>query len=257
MVAGREPHIRLLPDPGQPLLLASIRLAGRHRVTPSERDLHAAIPRRQTNREPFSSRPVPPGIRVELAEAAGLEGAVLHVLDLDEAKRVLTLAADAERDLLADPGYRAELAQWAGGERNRDGIPGSALGSRPLEGLAPVRDFTPLRQPPVRYAWFENDPQLAVLSVRSGSRVDWLHAGQALQRAWLTATIRGVAICPLTQPLETADAWQVRDPRLADEQPQMILRFGYGLPLPPGAPRRPVADVLNGGTGQGPASRRE
>jgi hypothetical protein len=43
-VAGLEPHLRLLPDPGQPLLLAEIRLAGGHRATPSERELHAAIP---------------------------------------------------------------------------------------------------------------------------------------------------------------------------------------------------------------------
>jgi nitroreductase len=252
MVDGQEPHVRLQPDPGRPLLLATIRLAGSHRVTSGEREQYAAIPRRQTNREPFSSRAVPPGIRAELAEAAGLEGAVLHFPDRDEAKRLLRLAADAERNLLADPGYRAELARWAGGDRDRDGIPDSALGPSPLEGLAPVRDFTPRRrQAPVRYAWFENDPQLGVLSVRFGGRPDWLHAGQALQRVWLTATVRGIAVCPLTQPLETGDAWQVRDPRLADEQPQMILRIGYGLPLP-GAPRRPVSEILDSSSDEEP-----
>jgi hypothetical protein len=68
-------------------------------------------------------------------------------------------------------------------------------------------------------------------------------AGPSLQRVWLTATCRGIAVSPLTVPLETADAWLVRDPRSGAEQPQMILRIGYGLPLPPGAPRRPVTDV--------------
>ena len=86
--------------------------------------------------------------------------------------------------------------------------------------------------------------QLAVLSVRSGGRADWLRAGQALQRVLLTATDRGIAVTPLTQPLETADAWLVRDPRSATEQPQMILRIGYGLPVPP-TPRRPVTEVLD------------
>jgi hypothetical protein len=52
-------------------------------------------------------------------------------------------------------------------------------------------------------------------------------------------------MCPLTPPLETADAWLVRDPRSEPEQPQMILRIGYGLPIPPGAPRRPVTDVVD------------
>jgi len=129
-MAGLQAAVGLLPDPGQPLLLAEIALAGRHRATPWEPELHAAIGARQTNREPFSSRAVPPGIRAELAAAASLEAAILHFPGRGEAVRVLWLAADAERDLLADPAYCGELARWAGGQRDRDGIPGSALGPR-------------------------------------------------------------------------------------------------------------------------------
>ena len=85
---------------------------------------------------------------------------------------------------------------------------------------------------------------LAVLSTRFSAPADWLRAGQALQRVLLTAAARGVATTPLTQPLETADAWLVRDPRSGVEEPQMILRLGYGLPVPP-TPRRPVCEVLD------------
>jgi hypothetical protein len=108
-----------------------------------------------------------------------------------------------------------------------------------------VRDFTPDEHQPLGYAWFEEDPQLAVLSTPAGTRKDWMHAGQALQRVLLTATSRGIAVAPLTQPLETADAWLVRDPREGAEQPQLILRVGYGLPVPQ-TPRRPVTEVLDG-----------
>jgi len=244
--AGLEAHVRLLPDPRQPLLVAAVRLSGGHRPSEDEQELQAAIWKRQTNREPFSNRIVPAGIRAELAEAAGLQGALLHFPDQQETRRLLHLVADAERDLLADPGYRAELACWAGGQRDREGIPEQALGPRSPEGAAPVRDFTPGQgQRPVRYAWFEEHPQLAVLSVQAAGPVDWLRAGQALQRVWLTATLRGIAVAPLTQPLETPDAWQVRDPQSGTGHPQMILRFGYGLPIPPGAPRRPVCEVLD------------
>jgi nitroreductase len=243
-VAGRQPAVSLLPDPGQPLVLATVRLAAPHRAQPQERALHAAIARRHTNRRPFSNRPVPPGVLAELVEAARLEGAILHILDHDEAVRVLKLVQEAERIQLADSGYRAELAQWAGGARNADGIPDSALGPRSPDGPSPVRDFTMGRLGPLGYEWFEDTPQLAVLSMHFGERVDWLRAGQALQRVLLTATDRGIAACPLTQPLETADAWQVRDPRSGCEQPQMILRIGYGLPVP-AAPRRPLADMLD------------
>lgn len=243
-VAGRQPVVRLLPDPGQPMLLATVRLAGPCHAEPAERELHAAIARRHTNRCPFSGRPVPPGVLAELTEAARVEGAILHVLDHGETVRVLGLARDAERDQLADPAYRAELAQWAGGVRDRDGIPDSALGPRSPGSPTPVRDFTPGRPGAPSHAWFEESPQLAVLSVLSGGKADWLRAGQALQRVLLTATDRGIAASPLTQPLETADAWLVRDPRTGTEQPQMILRIGYGLTVPP-APRRPVSEVLD------------
>ena len=243
-VAGRQAVVRLTPDAGQPLLIAAIRLAGPCQPQQQEIELHAAIAERRTNRSPFSPRPVPPGVRAELAEAAQIEGAVLHFPDREEASRLLRLAQDAERDLLTDPAYRAELARWASGARDREGIPDEVAGPRDPERATPVRDFTPARPGPVGYAWFEEEPQLAVLSTLCDGRTDWLRAGQAMQRAWLTATLRGVAVAPITLPLETGDAWQVRDPRAGIEYPQMILRLGYGLPVPR-APRRPVSDVLD------------
>ena len=243
-VAGRQPAVQLLPDPGQPLLLATVSLGGPHRPQPQDSDLHAAIARRHTNRRPFSGRPVPPGVLAELTEAARLEGAILHILDHDETVRVLKLAHEAERAQAADPAYRAELARWTGGARDKEGIPDSALGPRSPDRPAPVRDFTPGRPVPPSYEWFEENPQFAVLSMHFGGPVNWLRAGQALQRVLLTATDRGIAVSPLTLPLETPDAWLVRDPRSGSEQPQMILRIGYGLPVQP-APRRPIAEVLD------------
>jgi nitroreductase len=243
-VAGREPVVKLLPDPLQPVLLASVRLAGPYDALPAERELHEAIARRHTNRLPFSDRPVPPAVLAELVEATKVEGAILHVLDHDEAVRVLRLARDAERDQLADPEYRAELARWIGGARDREGVPDTALGPRAFDANAPVRDFAAGRPGRRGYAWFEKHPQLAVLSVHFGDRASWLRAGQALQRVLLTATQHGIATSPLTQPLETGDAWQVRDPVSGRGSPQLILRIGYGLPAPR-SPRRPVSEVLD------------
>ena len=242
--AGWQSSVALLPSSGQPLLLAEIRLAPGHEPTSWERELAAAIGVRRTNREPFSGQAVPPGIRADMAEAARGEDAILHFPGHDEAVRLLRLAADAERAQLADAAYRAELVRWAGGFRDREGIPDRALGPASPEGREPVREFSPGRHP--RYAWFEEHPQLVVLSTRAAGPDGWLAAGQALEHAWLTAAIRGISVSPLTQPLETAASWLVRDARWTGEHPQMILRVGYGLPLGPGAPRRPLGEVLDG-----------
>lgn len=242
-VAGRQAAVWLLPDPGSALVLASVRFGGPYRPGQAERELYAAIGQRHTNRQPFTGQPVPPEVRAAMAEAARLEGALLHLLDQGEAARVLQLAAEAEAAQLTDPAYRAELARWVGGQRDRDGVPDAALGPRSPYGSTPVRDFTPGR-PAGRYARFETSPQLAVLSVSGGGRAGWLRAGQALQRVLLTAAAAGVACSPLTQPLEAGEAWLVRDPRSGSEEPQMILRIGYGPPVPP-TPRRPASEVID------------
>ena len=112
-VAGRDPVVRLIPDPAQPLLLATVRLAGPCQAAQDEVELRAVIATRRTNRGPFSGRAVPPGVLAELAEAARIEGAVLHFPDRQETSRLLRLVHDAECDQLADRAYRAELARWA------------------------------------------------------------------------------------------------------------------------------------------------
>jgi len=253
-VSAREPVVRLLPHAHEPLLLATVRLAGRYRPRDSERELFAVIGERHTNRNPFSSQQVPSGVLTELVEAARLEGAALHILGQAATQRVLGLTAAADRVQRDHPGYRSDLAKWIGGRRETDGIPDSALGPRVADGSLPLRDFT-LGRPPgqARYARFETSPQLAVLATRSGDRADWLRGGQALQRVLLLATARGVAVGLLTQALETADAWLVRDTSSGIEHPQMVMRLGYG-PAAAASPRRPVSEVVDGPELDGPVS---
>ncbi len=199
---GREPVARLLPRPDEPLLLAAVRLGGAHRPTTSERQLYAAIPRRQASREPFANRAVPGAVLAELAEAARTEGAVLHLMHPGEAHRVLRLAeqpADCP-DQKADQKARSTAT--------------------------------------------EREPRIAVLSTQFRARADWLRAGQALQRVVLLATVRGVSAQPVSQPLEVPDAWLVRDSRGSIEQPQVILRLGYG-PAVAAASHRPISQVLD------------
>jgi hypothetical protein len=126
-----------------------------------------------------------------------------------------------------------------------DGIPSEAIGPRSEIGRDPVRDFRTDRREPVRYADYEDKPQLAVLSVRGHGVPNWIAAGQALERVWLTATCRGISLCPLAQAFETSDAWLVRDTRWGSEYPQMIMRIGYGAPATATTPRRPIADVVD------------
>jgi nitroreductase len=71
---GVEPVTRLFPQPRNPLLLAHVRLAGRYRPRPADRDLYSAIGCVGTGRQQGVSR----SLMVALAEEARLEGATLR-----------------------------------------------------------------------------------------------------------------------------------------------------------------------------------
>ncbi len=244
LASGRQPMVRVLPDPDEPGLAATVSVGPAVAVTPEVRDLADAIPRRQTNRRPFGSTPIPTRILEMLTAAARAEAASLVVLDRATRAAVLSLARSAEHKQRADPRYRAELAEWTTAGRHRgDGVPPAAFGPRPELAALPLRDFDLAHTTDRRVARFETDPTVAVLYTAGDGLRDWLAAGQALERVLLTAAAHGLAATPMTQVIEVPQLRPLLD---APEEPstvQSIVRFGYAG-RGTRTPRRPLADVL-------------
>ncbi|MFY1632902.1 Acg family FMN-binding oxidoreductase [Solwaraspora sp. WMMB335] len=242
---GRVPMLRLLPDPGEPDLLARVVVGSAIEADDTVRLLARSIAHRRTNRRPFADLPVPPEVLDELAVAARTEHGDLAVVDPLLRGSVVELIGRAEDRRRTDPAYWAELERWTRDRPGRlDGVPPQAFGPWPVPRTVPIRDFGlvwPARRR--RVAAFENEPVLAILYGRGDSPRDWLRTGQALQRVLLTATVRGLATTLLTQPMEFADLRAMLggggDRRLA----QAIIRVGYG-PLSPPVPRRPLAELI-------------
>ncbi|MFG3408912.1 Acg family FMN-binding oxidoreductase [Streptomyces sp. NPDC048142] len=249
--AGLAPDVRLLPDPQDPLLLAAVHLAeeaGRERDCSLAR-LHAGIRQRHTSRHPFAEEDIPEDVRTMLQDAAARESAALHFPGPWHAETVLDLVRDAESRDAMDPGAREDLVRWTrlGPEADTavDGVPEYAFGPRKRDGRAPVRDFAGRRPVADRGSTtFEFTPHLALLSTSGDGPEDWLHAGQALERVLLEATLAELVTSLTSHALETAELrLLVRDPGSGVGQVQMVLRIGYG-PRGPATPRRPVKDVL-------------
>ncbi|HSK25875.1 MAG TPA: hypothetical protein VK894_03090 [Jiangellales bacterium] len=243
---GREPVVRLGPDPDEPRLLARVRVVPGQPPTQEDDWLYSAIPLRHTNRGPFHERRLSSRLLRRLIDAAAAEGAVLTPLDDTQAARVLEIADDAAAQIARDERRTGELATWVKPERSPDGIPTTALGPVPVEGGHAVRDFDPAgRLPPREQAAYEKEPTVAVLSTYGDSRTDWLRAGEALERVLLTATLEDVQASFRNEPLEILEhRWRVRDAATGVGHPQMVLRLGYGAPVGP-SPRRPVDEVLD------------
>lgn len=242
-VAGHRPLVWLLPDPeGRHDLLAAVRMVELGPPTAAERDLYEQIGRRRTNRQPFDRRHVPDQVMSELRTAAASEGARLVPLGRGATAELLDYVTIAEDGLLADHDYLAELAAWTMRGAYADGIPAYAFGPRSADDPSPVRDLG-AAHPGRPSACFEPHPRLAVLTTPGDRRVDWLRAGQALQRMLLVATAHGVSASFLNQPLDLRDMRRRRDPYHRRGHAQMIIRFGYG-PAVARAPRRPPAELM-------------
>ncbi|MDW5330434.1 nitroreductase family protein [Plantactinospora sp. KLBMP9567] len=255
LARGRVPVLRLLPDAGEPDLAAQVTVGPSTRPPETALMLAEAIPRRHSNRQPMRDLRVPAEALTDLSAAAEAEGARVVVTDPLARDAVLDLVRIAEQRRRHDPAYRRELGEWTGPRpRRRDGVPPEAFGPRDALEAMPIRDFSVVR--PARRcgpAPFERAPTIAVLYTRSDTPYEWLRCGQALERALLTSTVRGLASTIMTQPVEVPDLRALLEDPADGYHAQAVLRFGYG---PPGAAsaRRPLTDVLVR-TGTGPRSR--
>ncbi|GAB2449076.1 Acg family FMN-binding oxidoreductase [Streptomyces incanus] len=247
---GWHPAARLLPDPTDPVLLASVQPTGLGSGESDLAALYPAIHQRHSSRFPFEETEIPQEVRTALADAARGEGAMLTFPSSWHLQQVLELLEEAEARNLTDRGSGQDLAEWTridapSVNTASDGVPGYAFGPRKRGGRAPMRDFAGNRPVPGRgTAEFERNPQLAVLSTAHDRPEDWLRAGQAMERVLLLATVEGLSSSFATQALEWSDLrWPLRDPVSGTGHIQIVLRLGYG-PKGPSTPRRPVPDIL-------------
>ncbi|GAA1861174.1 Acg family FMN-binding oxidoreductase [Asanoa iriomotensis] len=212
----------------------------------AERALHAAIPRRCSNRMPFRTEAVPADLRARLVAAARAEGGWLDLIIGASAVNALAEVVNAaNRVLRRDPAYAAELARWRrDGGSAEDGVAERAAGYSPEpQDLLPMRAFGARTRPPGRD--YEPEPLVAVLGTATDREADQVTAGQALERVLLTATDAGLAVSMFSQAIEVPTARaRLRAALGRQGVPQLVLRIGYGQPGRP-TPRRPVAAVID------------
>ena len=132
------------------------------------------------------------------------------------------------------------------GKLHGERFAGYALGPLADDPDATVRDLRRGAPVPDRLReTFEQVPVLAVLYTAADDPWSWVRAGQALQRVLLTATLHGISASFVNQPLETpALRRTVLGGGNVQGHPQMLLRLGRGIPVPP-TPRRPIDEVTD------------
>ncbi|MEJ3653281.1 nitroreductase [Actinomycetes bacterium KLBMP 9759] len=244
---GIRPRVVELPDAARPDFLAAVGNGGRNSATPRQLDLLAAVPRRRTNRRPFTADAVSGPELHALRRAALEEGTTLDVVSDPESRRVLRrLLSEAHREQDADPAFRAEVALWTTSDPSRvDGVPTTAGGPAPItQDKWLLRDFGAATDAERPTAMFEDEPTIVVLTATTPGPAGELRTGQALQRLLLTATVEGLSASFLSQVVEVERTReQLRLLLGSTRPPQAVLRLGRGWPIT-STPRRPVADTV-------------
>lgn len=248
---GRDLTIDELPS-NDPDHLATVR--PRNEVTPGSEDiaLFEAIPNRRTTRAMFDARNLPATLLEACCVIAEKNGAELTIIQ-EKAHRseIADLVAEGDRTQFGDPRFRRELAAWVHSRRgaSRDGMSGESFGMPDLlspVGALVIRTFDLGNGVAAgdRKKIVEGSPVLAVFSTEGDEITDWIATGRALSRVLLKLTASGATASFLNQPVEV-DALRPRLGKLigTSGMPQLLLRFGYGEPVPATARRR-VEDVL-------------
>ena len=253
---GFVPKVRVLPDPDLPNLVA--RVAWSERVPPVEyeKQLFAEVPRRRTHRGGFDPAPLPAALLEDLAKEAAREKAMLRLMtDAADQRRAAAIAAVVEAGdyaLRLDSARAKEEARWAPGpsSHRQDGVPPTAYSAQPerTEPHFPSRDFAHGHGwglPPGEGEQVVRSAGVVGLVATSVDHpVDWIHAGQALQRVLLLASSCNVAAALHSQPLELPLLRDFIRTHLIDRAyPQMVLRLGATSEAAVSV-RRPVEEVL-------------
>jgi hypothetical protein len=250
-----------------PVLAATLTLA---RDASAVRDpLYAAIPERHTNRYPYDrNRPPPPdwlALGRRLGEASDVR--VFFFAEGAERDRLAGAMLAATKSIIADAQMIADSDRWfrsssAEIDAHRDGPTLDAAGlsfvTWAFARLFPVSAATShaawLAQ--TRDAQVGAAPCLGLIAVRDRyNRPAAIAAGRCWQRLHLSATLNGLAMQPVNQPIEMIDrerqlgrskdyAQLIEELTGAGWQATFSFRVGYCARSAAASPRRRLADVV-------------
>lgn len=233
-------------DASAPVALVTLR----ETCDPDEqlRRLFPSITNRHTLRTDFDQREIEPETLDRLCELVESSEILRFVLP-QERTRTSELVEEADRRLMADDQWRAELSNWVRPNETSagDGMTGDAFGiPGPLSAFAPwlIRSFD------LGEARGKQDRTMiehaAGLIVVTGDddRGSLVRAGEALELLLLSLTSFGVQYAFANQAVEVPEIrrelWNiVRTPK----PPQLMLRIGYARGKTRPMPRRPLDAV--------------
>lgn len=220
-----------------------------------EDQLFRAIATRQSNRGTYDGRPIPPIDLETLQKATKQEGVRCEMfVGSAEVEPLLEFILEGTRQQYRDKAFVRELVSWirfnqAEAKKSQDGLYALVIGSptapRWLGTLFMTLFTNPESMAHNFSALARGSSALALFIAAKNDKSHWVQLGRSFQRFALTAASLGIASAHLNMPCEVVAVRKRLQEhlRLGDAQPLLLLRLGYGKPMPYSL-RRPVEEVL-------------
>lgn len=217
--------------------------------------LSTAIAQRHCTRAAYDGRTVSSADLVLLEQAARGVG-VSPILLTDSAAKanVADWVAQGNTTQLEDPSWRKELVSWLRfnereARRFLDGLWSRTTGNpdvpRALGKLGLPLFLNPRVQNGKDVPWTRGSAGVMVFVSEEDEPRHWIEVGRCYERFALQATALGICSTFINQPVEVSALRQQFSDWLGTgvRRPDLVVRFGYGPPMPRSL-RRPVRDVL-------------
>ena len=217
--------------------------------------LFRMITQRQVTRALYEGKVAPVEVLERLHKAANNYGVDAYmVTDSGQIERIMEMVVDGNSSQMDSPAFVEELKDWIRFNANeatetRDGLYTACSGNPEL----------PTFIGPTMFNLFfkkdkENDKYRDHIRSSSGLMIfvadrndpeGWISAGRAYERFALQATLDGLKNAFVNQTVEEIGMRSRLQSllELGDRRPNLVVRFGYGDPLPMSL-RREVADVV-------------
>lgn len=247
---GLACEVKHVPEPHNYELLAYIRIS-EGRADPRMAGLFEGILKRRTNRSAYQPGDLSDDDLVALRSFAPFGGAdALIVTEQGRKARLAEIVSDGDLRRMADKAFTRELSEWIRPARSddADGIPAVSLGIPPLVSpLAPwiVRTFNMSKSQADKDSAAVRDSAALLVVHSTDDKVSVLEAGELLEMVLLKCALSGIQLSFFSLPVELDDLRaKIKAVVGISDEPQLLLRMGYGRRTEILSPRRSVDQVL-------------
>lgn len=217
--------------------------------------LFNAITKRQVSRVAYEGRSAPNDTLDRLQKASNSYGVHAYmVTEKRQMEKILELVISGNTHQLDDPAFVSELKHWVrfnarSAAATRDGLYAACSGnptSPDFLGSMLFDFFFNKDSSNEGYAeQIRTSSGLMIFVADSDNIEGWINAGRAYERFALQATVEGLKHSFVNQtvevPKQRAELQSLLE--IGTRRPNLVVRFGYGPPLPKSL-RRPVNEVI-------------